>query len=93
MGKPQAMTARTKKHPVPGEVLHLPSAEDTQLQRTRALADAFAQLDAAEQAYREAQAAVSAAFGPWSAGRSISRDEAREQLISTGHLPRRRVWE
>ncbi|USA40257.1 hypothetical protein NCF86_03625 [Pelagerythrobacter marinus] len=87
------MTARTKKRSVSGKVLHLPSAEDTQLQRTRALADAFAQLDAAEQAYREAQAAVSAAFGPWSAGRRISRDEARAQLISTGHLPRRRVWE
>lgn len=73
-------------------VLHLP-AEDAQLQRTRALAEAFSQLDAAEAAYREAQAAVTSAFGPWSAGRSISRDEAREQLVSTGHLPRRRVWE
>lgn len=74
------------------KVLHLPG-EDTQLQRTRALAEAFSQLDAAEAAYRDAQAAVTAAFGPWSAGRSISRDEAREQLVSTGHLPRRRVWE
>lgn len=74
------------------KVIRLP-AENTQLQRTRALADAFAQLDQAEAAYREAQAAVTAAFGPWSAGRSISRDEARGQLVSTGHLPRRRIWE
>jgi len=76
----------------PNKVIQLP-AENTQLQRTRALAEAFAQLDQAEAAYRDAQTAVTAAFGPWSAGRSISRDEAREQLVSTGHLPRRRVWE
>ena len=74
------------------EILHLP-AEETQLQRTRALVEAFKKLDAAEAARREAQAAVNAAFGPWAARRSISRDEAREQLVSTGHLPRRRVWE
>lgn len=74
------------------KVIRLP-AKETQLERTRALAEAFSQLDAAEAAYRNAQAAVTAAFGPWSAGRRISRDEAREQLVSTGHLPRRRVWE
>ena len=78
----------------PNKVVPLPASNaDTQLQRTRDLAEAFAQLDFAEAMVREAQAAVSAAFGPWAAGRSIGRDEAREQLISTGHLPRRKVWE
>lgn len=68
-------------------------AELTQLERTRALADAFAQLDHAETAYREAQNAVDEAFRPWAAERRINRDEARAQLVSTGYLPRRRVWE
>jgi hypothetical protein len=68
-------------------------ADLTQLDRTRDLADAFAKLDAANEAMREAQSVVDEAFRSWAAGRTISRDEARTQLVSTGYLPRRRVWE
>lgn len=67
--------------------------QPTRLQLTRALAKAMAKQDRAEALLREAKAEVSAAFGPWSAGRTINRDEAREQLISTGFLPERKVWE
>lgn len=69
------------------------SREESQLDRTRTLADAFTKLDQAEAAYRAAQLAVEAAFQPWASGRSIGRDEARAHLVSTGYLPRRRVWE
>ena len=65
----------------------------TRLQLTRALARAMAKRERAEALLREARAEESAAFGPWSAGRSINRDEAREQLISTGFLPARKVWQ
>lgn len=34
-----------------------------------------------------------AAFGPFAAGRSLSLEQAREQLTSIGFLKRRKVWE
>lgn len=64
-----------------------------QLRLTRALARAMARYDKLEAALRAANAEVDAAFGPWAAGRTIARDEAREQLTSTGYLPRRRIWQ
>ena len=68
------------------------AAELTQLDRTRELADAMAEADRIAEQLRDAQAVVEK-FRVWAADRSISRDEARAQLVSTGYLPRRRVWE
>lgn len=69
--------------PADGHAASLP----TRLQLTRALARAFARKQRAEALLRQAEAEIDAAFTPWAAGRSIDRDTAREQLISTGHLP------
>lgn len=74
----------------PNKIVPLPSrAPDTQLELTRNLADAFGQVEQAERALQEARASLDAVFPRWAAGRRISRDEAREQLISTGHLLRK----
>lgn len=62
----------------------------TQLQKSRALARAFIQRERALALLADADAAIDVHFPPWAAGRSISRDEARRQLISTGHLPERK---
>ena len=69
------------------------AADLTQLDRTRELADAMAEADRIAEQLRDAQAVVDEKFRVWAADRSISRDEARAQLVSTGYLPRRRVWE
>lgn len=63
----------------------------SQLQRTRQLSRAFKRLDRAEAAVAAARAEFDAAFGPWSAGRRIDRDTAREHLVSTGYLEPRKV--
>jgi hypothetical protein len=55
------------------------------------LARKFKKLDRAEEALRAAQVELDGVFQPWSAGRRIGREKAREQLISTGYLPRRMV--
>jgi hypothetical protein len=67
--------------------------ERTRLQLTRDLARAFAREQRAEALLRAARQEIDAAFGPWAAGRTIARDEARDQLISTGFLPHRRIWQ
>lgn len=68
--------------------------EITQLQRTRQLARAFNKMDAAEAAYRKAQREFDTAYQPWAAatGAVTNRDEARCMLVSTGYLPKRKVW-
>lgn len=72
---------------------HCSSPAPTRLQLTRALAKAMAAEDRALAALAKARAEVDAAFHPWARGRSISRDQARAELASTGHLPERKVWE
>lgn len=86
-----AKVLRLEVNPAPAEPIAVPRA--SQLKLTRALARAMTKQQRAEALLRAATAEVDAAFGPWAAGRKIARDEAREQLISTGFLPRRRVWE
>lgn len=61
----------------------------SQIEKSRALVRAFQRLDKAEAAYRAAQVEMDRAFQPWAAKRSISRDEAREHLTSTGLLAKR----
>lgn len=78
------------------KVVPLRAAEPRQLSRlelTRALAKAMAKQDRAEALLREATREIDAIFGPWAAGRVINRDEAREQLVSLGYLPERKVWQ
>lgn len=65
---------------------------DTQLQRTRRLAQAFNRLDRAEAALRKAKADFDSAYQPWAADQVTNRDEARDMLVSTGYLEKRRVW-
>lgn len=62
----------------------------SRLQRSHRLARAFKRLDRAEELAAAARAAFDVEFGPWSAGRSINRDEAREHLVSTGLLEPRK---
>lgn len=62
----------------------------TNLQRTRRLATAFKRIEAAEDKLAQARKAFDAEFGQWAAGRRIDRDTAREQLVSTGYLEKRR---
>jgi hypothetical protein len=61
----------------------------SQLIRTRRLARAFQNLEAAEALVARRRKEFDAEFGPWSAGRSVSRTEAREHLASTGFLERK----
>jgi len=58
----------------------------TRIEQSQALAAAFRQQDEAEIALLRAKIEVAEAFISWAAGRSINRDKAREQLISTGLL-------
>lgn len=60
---------------------------------TRALARAMAREQALEERLREARLQTTAAMGPWSAGRRVSRDQALEHLVSTGFLAPRKVWD
>lgn len=63
----------------------------TRRQRSVRLARAFTRLDAAREALRSAQLEVEAEFSVWAIGRSINRDEARKQLVSTGFLEKGKV--
>lgn len=64
-----------------------PVTPPTRHQRAKALARAMARTDKLRAQLAQALAAEDAAFGPFAAGRSISRDQAREQLTSLGLLP------
>ena len=63
----------------------------TRRQRSQRLAHAFKRYDAAREALRSAQLEVEAEFSVWAIGRSINRDEARRQLVSTGFLEEGKV--
>lgn len=62
-----------------------------QIEKTRTLARAFNKLDKAEAAYLAAKRDLDVAFQPWAAGKRACRDEARQQLVSTGYLQARRI--
>lgn len=58
---------------------------------TLRLARAFRAFDQAEAAFNAARAEVDEAIGPWSAGRSTNRDEARTMLELAGLIERKRL--
>lgn len=87
------MASRQPLHVVEAPEPASKPAQPTRLQLSRKLASALAKEDRARAALAKAQAEVEAAFMPWAAGRSISRDQARAQLASTGHLPQRKLRE
>lgn len=64
----------------------------TRLQQTRKLAQAFKRYDRALAELENARRDLDDAFFPWAARRSINRDIAREQLVSTGYLPESKVY-